>query len=62
MVRNSRRNSKHAHSQKSLHEFYSKEQEIAEQKEKKRKEHENIEMQIFEHLKQHTKKILKNPK
>jgi hypothetical protein len=45
--------------QKSLHEFYTFEQKHLEEKEKRRKEHEIIEMQIFEHLKEHTKKVLK---
>jgi hypothetical protein len=56
MVKKSKK-SKSVH--KPLNEFYTEEQKDQEHHEKKRKAREDIEMQIFEHLKEHTKKILK---
>jgi hypothetical protein len=54
---------KHKKIHHSLGEFYSEEQKQEEQKheqkEKHRKNMQDMEMEIFEHLKNHTKKILK---
>ena len=44
---------------KPLDECYTEEQRRDEISERKRKEHQDIEMEIFEHLKEHTKKILR---
>ncbi|MGV8172412.1 MAG: hypothetical protein ACP5OA_07000 [Candidatus Woesearchaeota archaeon] len=52
---------KHKKAHHSLGEFYSEEQVREEQKEKHRKTIRDTEMEIFEHLKNHTKKILKKP-
>lgn len=50
---------KHKKSHQSLDKFYSNEQKQEEVEKKHRKTIENTEMEIFEHLKNHTKKILK---
>lgn len=54
---------KHKKSHHSLGEFYTEEQKQQEQKhqhtEKHKKNMQDIEMEIFEHLKNHTKKVLK---
>jgi hypothetical protein len=47
---------------KPLTEFYSQEQRQEEIHEKHRKNVQDIEMQIFEHLKEHTKKVLNTKK
>jgi len=44
---------------KSLDTFYSEDQKQQEMQEKRRKNVQDVEMEIFEHLKEHTKKILK---
>lgn len=65
MARKKKASSKHhakPHDQKSLSEFYTDHQRKEEQKEKFRKEHEQIEAEIFEHLKEHTKMVLKHRK
>jgi hypothetical protein len=60
MKHTSRQKKKTVHAvHKPLNEFYTEDQQKEEHYEKKRKAHEEIEMQIFEHLKEHTKKILK---
>lgn len=51
---------KHKKSHQSLDKFYSNEQKQEEVEKKNRKTIETTEMEIFEHLKNHTKKILKN--
>lgn len=50
------------HNQKTLSEFYTEQQLKEEIKEKYRKEQEAREIEIFEYLKEHTKKILKQRK
>jgi Mor family transcriptional regulator len=52
---------KHKKSHQPLSAFYTEEQRQQEQKEKHRKAVTDTEMEIFEHLKNHTKKILKKP-
>lgn len=56
-----RRIEKHKKSHQPLSAFYTEEQRQQEQKERHHKTVNDIEMEIFEHLKNHTKKILKKP-
>jgi hypothetical protein len=53
---------KNKKSHQSLDKFYSDEQKREEHIKKERKSHQDVEMEIFEHLKNHTKKILKEKK
>ena len=55
----SKRIEKHKKSNQSLDQFYSPEQKQDEAKVKYRKTITDTEMEIFEHLKNHTKKVLK---
>ena len=62
MLKNKSRENKIAKNKKSHHElseFYTQEQKHEEIIQKKKKSMEDIEMEIFEHLKNHTKKVLK---
>jgi len=53
---------KNKKSNQSLDNFYSNEQKHEEHAKKERKTHQDHEMEIFEHLKNHTKKILNKNK